>query len=153
MLKAFLSIVWVDIRIFRNRWKKVISAYVVHGIFVFPLIFLVSWILGHIFAKISSETFFRELMHLLFIFLGTLWGFLAFTTNLSSLNYYHLIRLPKYPFTFRQVFIASSIRALGDRWLLFFGPIMACIIIGMDIADPIKILIAISGLVWFLHAL
>ena len=149
MLNAFLSIVWVDIRIFRNRWKKVISTYVVHGIFVFPLIFLVSWILGHIFAKISSEPFFRELVHLLFIFLGTLWGFLAFTTNLSSLNYHHLIRFPKYPFTFRQIFIATAIRALGDWWLLFFGPIMACIIIGMDIAGPIKILIAISGCLIF----
>ena len=149
MLDAFFSIVWVDIRIFRNRWKKVISAYVVHGVFVIPLIFLVSWILGHIFAKISSEPFFRELVHLLFIFLGTLWGFLVFTTNLSSLNYSHLVKFPKYPFTFRQVFIAVSIRALGDRWLLFFGPIMACIIIGMDIAGLIKILIATGGCLVF----
>lgn len=151
MLKAFFYIVWVDVRSFKNRWKKVISTYIVHGIFVIPLIFLVSWILGHIFAKISSEPFFRELVHLLFIFLGILWGFLVFTTNLSSLNYYHLVKFPKYPFTFRQVFIAASIRALGDRWLLFFGPIMACIIIGMDIAGPIKILIAISGCLIFAY--
>ena len=149
MLNAFFSLVWVDIRSFKNRWQKVISAYVVHGIFVIPLIFIISWILGHIFAKISNETFFEELVHLIFIFLGILWGFLAFTTNLSSLNYYHLIRFPKYPFTFRQVFIATSIRALGDRWLLFFGPIMACIIIGMDISGPIKILVAISGCLIF----
>lgn len=149
MLNAFFSLVWVDIRSFKNRWQKVISAYVVHGIFVIPLIFLVSWTLGHIFAKISNEIFFEELVHLIFIFLGILWGFLAFTTNLSSLNYYHLIRFPKYPFTFRQVFIATSIRALGDRWLLFFGPIMACIIIGMDISGPIKILVAISGCLIF----
>lgn len=149
MLKAFLFIVWIDIRIFRNRWKKVISTYVVHGIFVFPLIFLVSWILGHIFEKISSEPFFRELVHLFFIFLGTLWGFLAFTTNLSSLNYHHLIRFPKYPFTFRQIFIATEIRALGDWWLLLFGPVMVCIIIGMGISGTIKILIAISGCLVF----
>ena len=72
MLKAFFYIVWVDVRSFKNRWKKVISTYIVHGIFVIPLIFLVSWILGHIFAKISSEPFFRELVHLLFIFLARL---------------------------------------------------------------------------------
>ena len=149
MLKAFLSIVWVDGRIFRNRWKKEISAYVVHGVFVFPLIILVSWMLRHIFDQISGEDFFRELMHLIFFLLGTLWVLLAITTHLSSLNYHHLMRFPKYPFTFRQVFIATSIRALGDRWLLLFGPVMTCIIIEMDIADPIKILIAISGCLVF----
>lgn len=149
MLKAFFLFFWVDLRSFKNRWKKAISDYVVQSIFIFLLLFLVSWILKHFFQKINNEIFFSELIHLLFMFLGTLWVFLAFTTNLSSLNYHHLIRFSKYPFTFRQIFIASLMRSLGDRWLLLFGVITTWIIIGMGISGPIKILIAISGCLVF----
>ena len=156
MLSALYYIIWIELRTLRNTLKSRTSEYVLKVLIVCPFLFFAAWLFGDLFFVAQNlivsgnNQVIKELGHLLCTALGLVWLVLALQTNLGSLSYDHLFRMSALSWNFKSIFAAALIRSLGDRWLIFWVPILLWMVLSFGITPTLyNILIVTLAIILF----
>ena len=144
MFKVLYHIWWIDIHKARNMAHTKVKGFCVRILVICPLLLLGALLFGSIFVSLnyimasSDQTIIRELGHVLISILGLMWIVFALLFNFHNLKYDHLFNLCLMPWTLSQVYAATVVRSLCDKWFLFWNVVLLwwCFHTGISVFSP-----------------